>query len=50
LDAERPLIGVLLTVTATVGSMCYAAWAGADRLLAGRISVTAEVTVAPTRA
>jgi hypothetical protein len=42
--------GVLLTVTATVGSICYATWAGVDRLLAGRITVAPEVTVAPTRA
>ena len=42
--------GVLLTVTATVGSICYAAWAAVDRLLAGRITVSPEVTVAPTRA
>jgi hypothetical protein len=42
--------GVLLTATGTVGSMCYATWAGVDRLLAGRITVAPEVTVAPTRA
>jgi hypothetical protein len=42
--------GVLLTVTATVGSICYASWAAVDRLLAGRITVTPDVTVAPTGA
>jgi uncharacterized membrane protein YbhN (UPF0104 family) len=40
--------GVLLTVTATVGSICYATWAGVDRLLAGRLTVSPEVVVAPT--
>jgi len=27
---------VLLTVTGTLGGFCFAAWAGADRLWAGR--------------
>jgi uncharacterized membrane protein YbhN (UPF0104 family) len=43
--------GVLLTVTGTVGSLCYAAWAFADRLLAGRLAIAPEaVAVAPTGA
>jgi uncharacterized membrane protein YbhN (UPF0104 family) len=43
--------GVLLTVTAIVGSLCYAAWACADRLLVGRIVIAPEaVSVAPTGA
>jgi hypothetical protein len=43
--------GVLLTVTATVGSLCYAAWACTDRLLGGRIVIVPEpVAVAPTSA
>ena len=39
--------GVLLTVTGTVGSLCYAGWAVADRVLAGRLVVApAEGAVA----
>jgi hypothetical protein len=40
--------GVLLTVTATIGSFCYAGWAVADRLLAGRLAVSPDVALAPT--
>jgi uncharacterized membrane protein YbhN (UPF0104 family) len=38
--------GVLLTVTSTVGSLGYAGWAVADRVLARRPEVAAEVGVA----
>jgi uncharacterized membrane protein YbhN (UPF0104 family) len=40
--ATAAAAGVLLTVTATVGSLGYAAWAVGDRLLAGRIVVSPE--------
>jgi hypothetical protein len=39
--------GVLLTVTATVGSISYAAWSITDRIVAGRLSTTPETVVAP---
>jgi hypothetical protein len=43
--------GVLLTATATVGSLLYAAWACADRLLVGRIVIAADAAaLAPTSA
>jgi uncharacterized membrane protein YbhN (UPF0104 family) len=32
--AAAPTAGVLMTVTGTVGGLCFAAWAGADRLWA----------------
>ena len=35
--------GVLLTVTGIAGSLCYAAWAITDRLVAGRLDVTPDV-------
>jgi hypothetical protein len=31
--AAAAAAGMLLTVTGTVGGLCFAAWAGADRLL-----------------
>jgi uncharacterized membrane protein YbhN (UPF0104 family) len=34
--AATAAAGVLLTVTGTVGGLCFAAWAGADRLWTGR--------------
>jgi SAM-dependent methyltransferase len=34
--ANAAAAGVLLTVTGTVGGLCFAAWAGVDRLLGGR--------------
>jgi hypothetical protein len=40
--------GVLLTVTGTVGSLCYAAWSIADRVLSGARDVTPKLAVAPT--
>ncbi len=42
--------GVLLTVTATIGSLAYAGWAVGDHLLAGRLAVNAEVAATPSRA
>jgi len=36
--AATAAAGVLLTVTGTLGGFCFAAWAGADRLWAGRRS------------
>jgi hypothetical protein len=39
--------GVLLTVTGTVGSLCYAAWAIADRMIAGRVSLPEDPIAAP---
>lgn len=48
--ATAAAAGVLLTVTATVGSLCYASWAVADRLLAGRLAVNPEVAVLSTGA
>jgi hypothetical protein len=34
--AATAAAGLLLTVTGTIGGFCFAAWAGADRLWAGR--------------
>jgi uncharacterized membrane protein YbhN (UPF0104 family) len=34
--AAAAAAGLLMTVTGTVGGLCFAAWAGGDRLLAGR--------------
>jgi hypothetical protein len=48
--ATAAAAGVLLTATATVGSLCYATWAVTDRLLAGRLAVTPAVAVGPTGA
>lgn len=48
--AATAAAGVMLTVTGTVGSLCYAAWAVTDRLLTGRPAVAPEVAVAPIRA
>jgi uncharacterized membrane protein YbhN (UPF0104 family) len=42
--------GVLLTVTGTVGSLCYATRAVTDRLVAGRITASAEAVAAPVAA
>jgi hypothetical protein len=42
--------GVLLTVTATIGSLGYAGWAVADQLLAGRVTAGPEVVAVPGRA
>jgi uncharacterized membrane protein YbhN (UPF0104 family) len=52
--AATAAAGVLLTVTATVGSLSYAAWAVTDRIVAGRLGqgtvVEPVVAVAPTSA
>jgi uncharacterized membrane protein YbhN (UPF0104 family) len=52
--AATAAAGVLLTVTGIAGSLCYAAWALTDRIVAGRRGATAEivppVAVAPTSA
>jgi uncharacterized membrane protein YbhN (UPF0104 family) len=48
--AAAAAAGVMLTVTGMVGSLCYAAWAVTDRVLAGRLIVPAEAAVAPVRA
>jgi len=39
--------GVLLTVTGIVGSLCYAAWAGTDRIAAGRLTANPNVIASP---
>jgi len=48
--AATAAAGVLLTVTATVGSLGYAAWAVGDHLLAGRLGVNPEIAAAPSQA
>jgi uncharacterized membrane protein YbhN (UPF0104 family) len=48
--AATAAAGVLLTVTATVGSISYAAWAITDRIVAGRLSTSPETVVAPVAA
>ncbi len=48
--AATAAAGVLLTVTATIGSLCYAGWAIGDHLLARRITVAPEAAAAPIRA
>jgi hypothetical protein len=45
--AATAAAGVLLTVTSTVGSLCYAAWAITDRIVAGRLQPIPDVVVAP---
>jgi uncharacterized membrane protein YbhN (UPF0104 family) len=45
--AATAAAGVLLTVTGTVGSICYAAWAITDRIVAGRLSAGPETVVEP---
>jgi uncharacterized membrane protein YbhN (UPF0104 family) len=42
--------GVLLTATATVGSLSYAGWAVIDRLFTGHPPVTPEGSLTPSRA
>ena len=48
--AAAAAASMLLTVTATIGSFCYAGWAVGDRLLAGRLVVSPDVALAPIRA
>jgi hypothetical protein len=45
--AATAAAGVLLTVTGTVGSICYATWAITDRIVAGRLSTSPETVVEP---
>ncbi len=40
--------GVLMTVTGTVGGLCFAAWAGADRLMSAVRSRSAQASAATT--
>lgn len=46
--AATAAAGVLLTVTGTVGSLCYAAWAITDRIATSRFRASPEVAVAST--
>lgn len=48
--AASAAAGVLLAVTGIVGSLCYAAWALLDRLLAGRFSSRSTTVKAPIAA
>jgi uncharacterized membrane protein YbhN (UPF0104 family) len=41
--------GVLLTVTGTLGGLCFAAWAGADHRVAALLSHRRQVTSQPAR-
>jgi uncharacterized membrane protein YbhN (UPF0104 family) len=41
--ADAAAAGVLLAVTGTIGSICYAGWALIDRLVAGRIVPAPEI-------
>jgi hypothetical protein len=43
-------VGVLLTVTGIVGSLCYAAWALTDRIVGGRCAVSPEIVEPPVPA
>ena len=45
--AATAAAGVLLTVTGIVGSLCYAAWAIADRTIAGKPTASPAVVVQP---
>jgi uncharacterized membrane protein YbhN (UPF0104 family) len=45
--AAAAAAGVLLTVTGAVGSLCYAAWAIAERLAAGRLNASPDVGLPP---
>jgi uncharacterized membrane protein YbhN (UPF0104 family) len=46
--ATAAAAGVLLTATATIGSLCYAAWALGDRVIARRQSGPVEPALAPS--
>ena len=41
-------VGLRLTVTGIVGALCYAAWAIADRAIAGEPAASPAVVVQPT--
>jgi uncharacterized membrane protein YbhN (UPF0104 family) len=45
--AAAAAAGVLLTVTGVVGSLCYAAWAVTDRIVAVRLNASTEAAVSP---
>jgi uncharacterized membrane protein YbhN (UPF0104 family) len=45
--AASAAAGVLLAVTGIIGSLCYAAWALTDRVVAGRLGTSAEALTAP---
>jgi hypothetical protein len=45
--AAAAAAGVLLTVTGVAGSLCYAAWAITDRILAFRLNASTDAAVAP---
>ena len=45
--ATAAAAGVLLTVTSTVGSLCYAAWAVADRFGVRRPTLGSETIDSP---
>jgi uncharacterized membrane protein YbhN (UPF0104 family) len=47
--AAAAAAGLLLTVTGTIGGLCFAAWAGADRLWSGRGPAAAVRPGAPRR-
>jgi hypothetical protein len=44
--AAAAAAGVLMTVTGTIGGLCFAAWAGADRIW----SASRRATIARARA
>jgi hypothetical protein len=48
--AATAAAGVLLAVTGMTGSICYAAWAIVDRLIAGRLGQTQDAIAAPVAA
>ncbi len=45
--AATAAAGVLLTVTGVAGSLCYAAWAITDQIVAGRANAQPEAVVTP---
>ena len=45
--AATAAAGVLLTVTGVAGSLCYAAWAITDQIVAGRANAKPEAVVTP---
>ena len=47
--AAAAAAGVLLTVTGTLGGLCFAAWAGADHRVAAVLSHRRQVTSRPAR-
>jgi len=46
--ATAAAAGVLLTATATIGSLCYASWAVGDRLIARQRPIPREAALAPS--